>query len=323
MPTRRFSPMSQLSAGWVHLRPRLRRPQGTRGPGGRNRKLPIAVAIIGTVATGGYIAWQRHIDETNPLHIGVGPHIIAKSESPNIVPLPGTDTAPTPGRDLLARAQLENELLYTDLQSFVCNESIQRYRGPLDSDTGRPVDTVTAKVSFEDGVERYSDIFQNRRARPSLSSIPGAWSEGEFGTLLRQTHALLGTQTVKLKGDSTMDDQAAAIYTIDVDAQDSPWSLMISGRPYKIPFRTDVWVSRETGRILQIERTSTSIPPGMGISELRWSVKLDPVQLSDKTWLLPKSGEYEVQYADSKRREWNVMTFSDYQRYGSRVILHF
>lgn len=287
----------------------------------RSRKLQVSVLVAALLCGSAYYLGERHAGLTRSAGTGPLVHTVTKLAAPGIPIAP--DLKSGPGADLLARAQLENELLYTDLQSFVCDEQINRFKGRLSGETQRKIDTVTARVSFENGVEHYTDIRENSKQRAQMSSIPGAWSEGEFGTLLRQTHALLGTQPVALKGETTFEGKPAAIYTIDVPAADSPWDLIISGRSYKIPFHTDVWVSRATGKILKIQRTSDSIPPGMGISELRWSVTLDPVELDGKTWLLPKSGEYEVQYADAGRREWNVMTFSDYQRYGSRVVLHF
>src|SRR5437763_1951389 len=125
--------------------------------------------------------------------------------------------------ELLARASLANELLYSDLQNFVCYERIDRFRGPLGKTGGRRIDTVTSKVSFENGTEHYSDIYQDATWRPRMSSLSGAWSEGEFGTLLLQTqallrsHAALFSEEVELNGASTM------LYRLEVSEQDSPW----------------------------------------------------------------------------------------------------
>jgi hypothetical protein len=228
-----------------------------------------------------------------------------------------------PGGELIARAELENELVYTDLKSFVCNEQIQRYKGTLDGDRVHQIDTVTSKVSFENGVERYSDIRQNNHQRAAMSSLPGAWSEGEFGTLLRQTRALLGTATATLKEQSDLDGTPAAEYAIQVSEADSPWNLVIASHNYSIPFETDVWISKTTGQILKIERVSSEMPPETGISELRWSVNLEPIQVDEKTWLLPRTGSYVVTYMNLNRKEWNVMNFSGYRRYGAQTILHF
>ena len=223
--------------------------------------------------------------------------------------------------DLLSRVRAVNEQLYTDLESFVCNEQMTRYKGSLSGDKTHQIDTVTARVSFENGTERYTDIRQNRQRRFRISGVTGAWSEGEFGTLLRQTQMLLTTQAVKFLRNSHLDGTPTAVYDFDVSEQDSPWDLEVGGHHYQVPFRTEVSVSRDSGQILEIERTSTDVSPDTRISEVRWSVSLAPEELNGRTWLLPKSGEYSVLYEESGRREWNLMSFSDYHRYGSEVAV--
>lgn len=249
------------------------------------------------------------------------------SQADNTLPMaPATGqpagAAPAPG-DLLARAQLENELLYTDLQSFVCDEQIQRYRGHLNGQDPHHIDAIDARLSFENGVESYTDILDNNHPRPALSSIPGAWSEGEFGTLLRQTRALLSTQPISVEPATDSNGGAAAVYTFYVSGNDSPWELNVASQLYRVPFRTKVTVSKSSGQILKIDRASTAMPPGSGISEIQWGVSLAPVDLDGKTFLLPKTGEYSVLYQNSNRREWNQISFSNYHRYTSRSIIHF
>jgi hypothetical protein len=230
---------------------------------------------------------------------------------------------PASAGDLLVRVRAANEQLYADLESFVCNEQMRRYKGNLGGDKAHQIDTLTAQVSFENGQEHYSDVRQNRQRRADISSVPGAWSEGEFGTLLRQTQLLLATQPVTFLRDSHLDAVPVAVYAFDVSEQDSPWDLEVSGQHYRVPFRTEVSVSQASGQILEIERTSTGVSPETRISEIRWGVSLAPVDLSGRTWLLPKSGEYAVSYKDSERREWNLLSFSGYRRYGSEVALRF
>ncbi len=252
---------------------------------------------------------------------GVGYRGAAEAENGLPVAPAFTENA-APG-DLLARAQLENELLYTDLQSFVCSEQMERYQGRLNGENAHRIDTVNAKLSFENGVENYTDIRQNSRERASLSSIAGAWSEGEFGTLLRQTRALLSTQPVSSQMNADLNGVAAVLYSFEVSGNESPWELSVSAQQYRVPFETKVWVSKSSGEIMKIARVSTALPPDSGISQIHWSVSLKPVDLDGKSWLLPNVGEYSVLYERSNRREWNVINFSDYHRYASRSVIHF
>jgi hypothetical protein len=226
-------------------------------------------------------------------------------------------------RSILAKARETNEDIYANLHSFVCNERIQRFKGSLRAEAGKQIDTVSAIVSFENGTEHYSDIQQNERSRPSMSAISGAWSEGEFGTLLRQTQLLLSTQVPVFENFADLDGTPTAVYQMEVNQIDSPWDLQVRSQHYSVPFRTRVWVSQTSGEILKIQRTSTSMPSQVGISEISWNVTLKQVGLNGKAWLLPSEGEYAVSYAASNHREWNVMNFSSYRRYGSEVAIRF
>jgi hypothetical protein len=237
--------------------------------------------------------------------------------------LPASDERGAAPADLLDRARAANEQLYTDLESFVCNEQIVRYKGTLDSSTGRQIDTVTARVSFENGEERYTQVRQNKRPRADIAGLPGAWSQGEFGSLLRQTQVLLTTQPVAFLRNEDVDGSPAAVYSFEVSEADTPWDLEVANEHYRVPFRTEVWVSPASGQILKIARDSTTLSSASRISEIHWSVALAPVEMNGRTWLLPRSGEYAVSYQESGQREWNRMQFSDYHRYGSEASLRF
>jgi hypothetical protein len=75
--------------------------------------------------------------------------------------------------------------------------------------------------------------------------------------------------------------------------------------------------------MLKIERTSISISADTRISEIQWTIMLDHVDLNGKQWLLPRTGTYAVLYRESRRREWNVLNFSDYKRYSAQTSLSF
>lgn len=224
---------------------------------------------------------------------------------------------------ILAMARETNEEIFTQLHSFVCNEEIHRFKGWTDEEAVKPIDTVETNVSFENGTEHYTDIRQNEKVRPSLSSLSGAWSEGEFGTLLGQTQKLLHEKRPMFETFTELNGLPAAIYAIDVMPEESPWVLQVGSQQGRVPFRTRIWVSQSGGQILKIERASLGLPFEAGIGEIRWDVSLKEVELNGRTWLLPSTGNYEVTYKSSRRREWNVMEFSKYRRYASEATIRF
>jgi hypothetical protein len=243
--------------------------------------------------------------------------------------IPKPDASPalsaelTAQNELLEKSRLANDDLYANLKSFVCQEEIQRFKGDMRGSKPRPIDRVSANLSFENGVERYYDVRQNTRSLQSISALSGAWSEGEFGTLLQQTAQLLASQSVTFVDATTLAGNAAAIYRFNVAENESPWDLEVGSKHYRIPFTTDVWIAAATGEILKIARKSSSIPEETRISEIDWDVTLDAVDLNGTKWRLPTAAAYSVSYLESKRREWNQMSFSGYRRYSSESFLRF
>ncbi len=225
--------------------------------------------------------------------------------------------------ETLKLVRAANEDLYSSLQSFICDEQIERFRGRFNGDNPREVDTIAAKLSFENGIEHYTDILQKGKRGTTLSSVIGAWSEGEFGTLLLQTETLLMTQAVEFRRYSEMNDRLVAVYAFSVSGEESPWDLEVSGGHHRVPFQTEVSVDRDSGQIVKIARTADALPPEMRISEIQWAVTLEPVELSGQKYLLPRSGEYAVLYEQSDRRDWNLLTFSNYHRYQVQTSLRF
>jgi hypothetical protein len=291
----------------------------------RTRTIIISLLAVYAMVLTGYVGWRALTTSSTSLS---GSRTASTSDFTLPTPPPfqganSTASAPLSGPELLARVQIENELRYTDLQSFVCNEHLDRFRAHYNGENPRQIDTVTAQVSFENGVESYSAIEQNNRARNSMNEIPGAWSEGEFGTLLRQTRTLLTTQPLTSQTTTGPDNEPAVLYSLHVDGEDSPWELIVARQKFRVPFLTEVTVSQKTGRILQIKRTSTAMPPSFGISEIQWSVNLKPVPLDGKEFLLPTTGEYSILYEKTNRREWNAITFANYHRYTASSVMHF
>ena len=187
----------------------------------------------------------------------------------------------------------------------------------MNGQTAHALDTVTEKLSFERGVEQYTNVKQNR-----MSSLEGAWSEGEFGTLLLQTQQLLSTQKVGFESFAELKGEQA-VYHFDVAEDESPWDLNVANRHYRLPFKTTVWISVNTVEILRIERATSAIAPETHISGIQWGITLDHVALNGKAWLLPATGTYAVMYGESRHREWNQISFTEYKRYGAEASLKF
>jgi len=235
---------------------------------------------------------------------------------------PNSGTMPSPAA-LLDRVRVSAERVFADLTNFVCGEQIERFRGSAHNPSGHRVDVISSQVSYVSNSEHYSDIFQNKKPLRQIGSLSGAWSEGEYGTILRETIAALRSRAIKFIAFSTLEGKTAAVYSFDYTSADSPWDIAVSGSHYPVPFRGQVWASPETGNILRIDRIARNVPVETGISGVNWAVMFGPKQADGKMFWLPSKGVYSVSYVNSDRHEWNEIAFSDYKRYSSDVVVHF
>ena len=226
-------------------------------------------------------------------------------------------------QDLLAKIQAVNQALYSDLHSFICDERIERFSGSLAGSPGKQLDTVVAKVAFENGQEHYSEIFRNKKKLAQISHLSGAWSQGEYGTLLQQTKDLFAAKPVEFRQKTVVNGTASAIYSFDVDEQESPWQLIVHSHSYNVPFRTYVWVSEGDAKILKIARVSTGLPLESRVREVNWFITLEPTQMSGRVFLVPKTGQYAVLYTTGAECDWNTIQFSNYHRFGADTTLRF
>jgi hypothetical protein len=224
---------------------------------------------------------------------------------------------------LLARVREKANRAYADLVNFVCRERIERFKGKLGSSAERRVDVITSSVAFENGEERYMDIRQNNRILKSISDVSGAWSEGEFCTLLREATKVLSGNDGRFAAPRALSGEPAFIYMSDFDAINSPWDIRLGSKHYTIPFHGEVWIAPASAEVLRITRRATSMPDATHIAEVDWSVDFAPTVVDGREFLLPRSGKYDVSYANSYRHEWNTIYFSDYHRYGVEVAVHF
>lgn len=211
----------------------------------------------------------------------------------------------------------------SDLRQFVCDERVERYRGHI-TGSSRHLDTLTARVSFENGIEHYSTVRRNRRPIPELSRLSGAWSVGEFGTLLRESADLLRRKTPSTVQSAQWNGQSVRLLTFDVPVQESFWQLTPeTGVARPVPYRASIWISQDDGKILRVSRCADRLPAAFGIAQLSWSVNLQTAEISGLLALVPVTAEYTVTYSSVNRRESNLISFGNYRRYGAESSIAF
>jgi hypothetical protein len=225
--------------------------------------------------------------------------------------------------DLLDRIITSATQVYEDLKDFVCREDIERYKGTSHNPVGHKLDVITSTVSYDRDAEHYTDIYRNDKPLSRIRGLSGAWSEGEYGTILGETLKALKSRKIGSISSSTLDGAPAVVYSSDYSADDSPWEIEVAGHHYFLPYRAQVWASPVTGAVLRVDRIATDVPQQTGIAGVNWSVSFGMQSADKRTFWLPAKAVYSVSYLDGGRHEWNLIAFSVYRRYGSDVVVRF
>ena len=117
------------------------------------------------------------------------------------------------------------------LPDFICLEQTRRYEDPAGRQAWRPVDVLTARLSYFNQKEDYKLISQNGRAVTDLpyASIGGAFSVGDFGTSMRTVFDPASHATFAWKRWATLRGRRAHVFSYRVPPEYSTYMLRYEG----------------------------------------------------------------------------------------------
>ena len=235
---------------------------------------------------------------------------------------PLTETAPASAAERFWRLAKEENLRFVEeMPDFLCRQEVKRMHARSRTDTFRPLDTVTAEVSFIGGRELYDDVRVNGKAsEPALARVSGTWSFGEWATTLRMVFTQIDNP--RLTRRAVVAGRAAFVYEFDVHAEDSRWQITYQTRTVYPGYHGAVWLDAKTARALRIELTSTSLPAAFAISYAEWMVSYDFVLLGDEWLLLPSRADNLGCWRHRPDCTRNMLTFSEYRRFTSESTVY-
>ena len=212
------------------------------------------------------------------------------------------------------------------LPDFVCVQTTRRYSATGDNNAWVTRDVLEAELSFNQKTERYSHIRLNGKAKQGpMESIGGAWSIGEFGSLLR-TLFLPETQAeFRKEGEEQFQAVATIVMEFRVSQERSRWTLSFeNSHSLNVGYRGTVWVDASTHQILKINQRTLPLPPSFPITYSEITTLYNYVSMSGlegKTFLLPQTAHVILYERKPPIRSLNVIDFRNYRKYTADVRL--
>ena len=210
------------------------------------------------------------------------------------------------------------------LPNYICNEVITRYRSETKVTSWAVQDVLSVEVVYEEHKENYRNITVNGKAAKKSPEESGAWSTGEFGSILKDLFQSAGPSDFKFVQDATIARLPASVYDFAVARQRSNWKVKVAGQYIFPAYKGSVWIDKEGAHVLRIEMQAKEIPAEFPRSKVESAVDYEYVSLgTPEKFLLPVRAEVLACARGSNECERNVIEFRNYHKFTGASTIKF
>jgi hypothetical protein len=231
----------------------------------------------------------------------------------------------TRGDDLIRKAA-DTALDFTEkLPNYVCQELMSRYESTTKPVSWHALDVVGMEVVYQDQKEDYRKITLNGRpVNKKLEEMGGAWSTGEFGTVLIDLFAPQTNADFHYQRDSRMAGVLTKEYTFNVTHANSHWTIHMGSQQYDPAYKGTVWIDPKTARVMRIEMQAYGFPADFESDDVESATDYEYVRLGDaQQYLLPVHAETLSCQRGTPYCSRNTIDFRNYKKYSGESTITF
>lgn len=229
------------------------------------------------------------------------------------------DTTPIDRRpeDPVIRKAADAALDFTEtLPAYVCQEMMARFQSISRPVNWQALDVVTANLVYENGKEEYKDIAVNGKPKKNMEETGGAWSTGEFGTVLVDLFSPATAAAFHYRRDARTAGINSKMYEFEVARENSHWAIHMASQTYQPAYKGAVWIDPATSRVLRIEMQAIGFPESFPTDHVESATDYQYIRLGDaKQYLLPVHAETLSCQRDSNYCSRNTIDFRNYHKY--------
>ena len=245
------------------------------------------------------------------------------SEDADIRPRPIAETPPPPD-PRIEKARATSAAFTETLPNYVCQEQMARFASVSHKVNWQPMDIVSTEVVYENGHEHYRNIQINgKTVKKKMEELPGAWSTGEFGTVLMDLFSPGTAADFRRRGSARTGGRDAFAYDFDVDHPHSHWNVMAPSQSVQPAYKGSVWIDKETGRVLRIEMEAQHLPEQFPFDKVESSTDYEFIRIGEGQFLLPVHAETLACERGTNNCSHNVIDFRNYHKYSGESTIIF
>ena len=246
---------------------------------------------------------------------GSGPLPVA-SEPPRVPPEPRRD-------EYIEKARSEALKFTEKLPNFICRQIVARYQSfdmnPRDWDA---LDIIEADLVFFEGQEDYQNIKVGYKlVKESMEELDGAWSKGEYGTVLRNIFEPGTLTQFRHRGLKMTAGRVGRHYAFNVERSRSNWEARMASESYLPAYKGTIAIDEKTHRTLKIEMEAKHFPPDFPLNSLEMIVEYGLVRIGSQYHLLPTHSEIIACDRYSSMCSLNKIGFRNYRQFSSESTI--
>lgn len=241
---------------------------------------------------------------------------LASNTAEKDIVVPGSTPEPpvNPRQAFIERAKSEAEGFLTGLPNYVCQENTTRYVSEGKSGW-HALDVVSLDLVYQDGKEDYRNVAINGKPWKKPVEESGAWSTGEFGTVLRDLFSPATNAKFKYVKDSTASGLPAHMYDFVVERPNSHWRVTVVAQSIFPAYKGSIWLDKKDARPLRIEMQATNIPAEFPEDAVESAVDYGFVSLGSQKFFVPLKAEVLSCRRGENSCDKNVIEFRNYHKY--------
>jgi hypothetical protein len=237
-----------------------------------------------------------------------------------------SDELPNRREDPAIKRAQETALEFTEtLPNYMCQEMVTRFSSEVSPPNWQPHDVVSVDVVYEGGKEDYrNQKINGKPVKKGTEESSGAWSTGEFGTILVDLFSPATGADFRFRRESRASGVTARMYEFEVQRENSHWLVHTGSQQYRPAYRGAVWIDPKTFRVLRIEMQSRNMPAEFPLDKVESATDYEYVRLGGtQQFLLPVHAETLSCQRGTSRCSRNVIDFRNYHKYTGESNIQF
>jgi hypothetical protein len=214
-----------------------------------------------------------------------------------------------------------------NLPNFICVQVTRRDEDPTGVGTGwRHKDTITTKLSYNEGREDYQVVLVNNTTPPpgtTMDKLGGTNSAGEFGSMMRDIFDRESNARFDWDHWGKLRGRSSYVFAYSIEQQYSRFRLdAIAEKQELVPaYRGLVYIDQDTKMVTKFTVTPYNTPETFPMHNVELELDYDFTKIGDSEFLLPLRSVNSSKGTRSLSK--NEIEFRLYRKFGTESTIKF